>query len=65
MTRWRRLPAEPGQRWQGHGGGELLRILTGVLKSGGGTLCSAPARSGCAWKATAASDSTWSSKAGP
>ena len=30
--------AEPGQRWQGHGGGELLRILTGVLKSGGGTL---------------------------
>src|SRR5262249_41928315 len=30
--------ARPGQRWEGHGGGEVLRSLAGVLKSGGGTL---------------------------
>jgi fumarate reductase flavoprotein subunit len=30
--------AQPGQRWQGHGGGELLRILTGILKRGGSRL---------------------------
>ena len=30
--------AKPGERWAGHGGGELLRILTGVVKSGGGTV---------------------------
>src|SRR5262245_43191107 len=30
--------APPGQRWDGHGGGELLRILTDMLKRGGGAL---------------------------
>jgi fumarate reductase flavoprotein subunit len=47
-------PARSGQVWQGHGGGELMRILTW-----------APAQSGCAWKANAASGWMWSSRAGP
>jgi fumarate reductase flavoprotein subunit len=31
-------PADTARPWQGHGGGELLRILTGVLQGAGGTL---------------------------